>query len=75
MTIAALIIGVLALIISIISLSWQLGKHWSSHVVQLQSVEDLVYQDKKSKKIGEEFRAFDEPLTEEEQAYFDKHKK
>jgi hypothetical protein len=39
-----------------------------------QSVEDLVYS-QKSAEDGREFRGFDEPLSDDEQAYFDKQKK
>ena len=75
MEIAALIIGTMAFILSTLSLSWQLGRHWSTHVVQLQPVEDLVQGFKPSPKIGDEFRGFDDPLDDAEQAYFDKQNK
>ena len=76
MELAALIIATIGFIIATISLSWQLGKHWSTHVVQLQSVESLIAdQGSRQQKIGDEFRSFDEPMDEAEQAYFDKQNK
>ena len=72
MEIAALIIAFLALIVAVASLSWQLGKHWSTHVVQLQPAESLMNFGKMGKKIGEEFKEFDEPDPDVEE-YFKKH--
>lgn len=73
MEIAGIIIGTLALVVSLISLSWQLGKHWSTHVVQLQSAESIMgLGGKMGKKIGEEFKEFDVGLDAEEEEYFKK---
>lgn len=74
MEIAALIIAILALFISIASLSLQLGKHWSSHSIQLQPV-DALFNPAMGKKIGSEFKSFDSPLDPDEKAYFEEKNK
>lgn len=81
MELAALIISVIALMISIPSMVWLLAKQMSTHQIQMVPVDSITNtpQNIQADPIGDLYRDFDrphvmknEPLDKDEQAYFEK---
>lgn len=64
MIIAALILSVLSLVVSLVCLVWMLAKHFSTHTVQLQPVSD-VFDNLKMGKPVDNFAEIDDPLDED----------
>lgn len=81
MELAALILSVMALLMSSASIIWLLAKQLSTHQIQMVPAESLVPapQNITADPIGDLYRDFDrphimknEPLDKDEQAYFEK---
>ncbi|HEY8272151.1 MAG TPA: hypothetical protein VIG33_14775 [Pseudobdellovibrionaceae bacterium] len=79
MELAAFIIAVIALIVSLASLTWLIAKQLSTHQVQLVPVDPFAQFDPgkvgaKTSPMGDDFKELGEPLSPEEKEYFDKLK-
>jgi hypothetical protein len=72
--IAALIISVLSLVLSVASISWMIAKQLSTHTIQLQPVDSL-FNPAMGKKIGSDFKEFDAPMDDDEKEYFTEQNK
>lgn len=68
MDIAALIIAILALVASLTSLTWQLSKHFSTHVIQRELVDP--FKDSIGGQVGspvmDMFRELGDPIDKDE---------
>ncbi len=77
MELASLIISVLALIIGLASLSWQIAKAFSTHTIQY--VDPFKGMDGGKIELGKgqdkEFREIGEPLDDDELSYLEEAKK
>ena len=75
MELAALIISVLALIVGLASLSWQIAKAFSSHTIQYVPAPNL-RQDPLTEQMGKDptkdFREIGEPLDGDELEYIER---
>jgi hypothetical protein len=78
MEIASLILSIIALILSIASIIWQVSKHLSSHTIQYVNPFDGKTQDPLSEAMGKdpkkEFREIGDPLDEDELEYIERMK-
>jgi len=74
MELAAVILSVMALLVSLTSLVWQLAKHFSTHQIQMMPVDNFMpgFVGAKTSPIGDEFKELGEALSPEEKEYFDK---
>lgn len=77
MQLAALILSCFSLALAIASISWQLGKHWSTHQIQMVPVDSVVGNNRPDIPISDQYQEFDQvisdPMTPEEKEYFEKH--
>lgn len=76
MEIAALILSVIALILSMFCVIVMVAKEWfSSHQVQLVPLDQALEAKGQGRPIAEPFKEIGDPLTEEEMQYFNIHSK
>lgn len=77
MEIAALILSVLSLILSVFCVSVMVAKEWfSSHVVQMVPVDSVAPQaGGQGRPLTEPFKEIGDPMTEEEMEYFNLNNK
>ena len=77
MDMAALIISVFSLMVSLVSLIWILAKQFSTHNIQMVPVDPFSAPyngmvGAKTSPIGDDFKELGDPLSEDEQEYFNK---